>query len=128
MNEIAGMWKEAGVASLKYDPSIYMERRKRNTKGTGKDSRPSGQDFSRGTSKRAAEFLFTDSDWKLKTVSSKMALILTADVCCLLICQKRKPFIVSAAIILCRLFVTIFDGEMFVKQKARSESFVQRER
>jgi predicted alpha/beta-hydrolase family hydrolase len=64
MNGIAGMWKEAGVASLRYDPSIYMERRKKNTKGPGKDSRPSGQDFGLETSKRAAEFLFTDSDWK----------------------------------------------------------------
>jgi hypothetical protein len=75
MNEIAGMWKEADVASLRYDPSICMERRKTNTKGPGKDSRPSGQDFSLRTSKRAVEFLFTDSNWKFKTVSFKMALL-----------------------------------------------------
>jgi hypothetical protein len=76
------MWKDAGVASLKYDPNIYMERRKRNTKGPGKYSRSSDQDFSLETSELAAETLFTDSEWKLKTVSFKMALLLTPDVCC----------------------------------------------
>ena len=70
------------IASLRYDPSIYMERRKKNTEGPGKDSRPSGQDFRLQTSKRVTEFLFTDSDRKLKTVSFKMALLLTADVSC----------------------------------------------
>jgi predicted alpha/beta-hydrolase family hydrolase len=32
INEIAGMWKEAGVTSLRYNPSIYMERRKKRTR------------------------------------------------------------------------------------------------
>jgi len=80
VNEIAGMWKEAGVASLRYDPSICMDRRTKNTKGPGKDSRPSGQDFGLETSELAAEFLFTNSDRKLKTVSFKMALLSAADV------------------------------------------------
>jgi hypothetical protein len=33
MNESAGMWKEVCVASLRYNPSIYMEIKKKTREG-----------------------------------------------------------------------------------------------
>ena len=67
INEIAGMWKEAGVASLRYHPNIYMERRKKRTrKDPGRTAGLQAKISAWELEKRAAEFLSTDSNWKLK--------------------------------------------------------------
>jgi hypothetical protein len=60
LNERAEMWKGAGLASLRHDPSIYMKRWKKSRKDPGRI----GQYFNIEPSKSAAEYLFTNSDWK----------------------------------------------------------------
>jgi hypothetical protein len=51
-----------GVTSLGHDPIIYMEMRKKSRQNPGR----TGRDFNLEPSNTVTEFLFANSDWKLK--------------------------------------------------------------